>query len=188
MHASAIYFPELVNCIRIEYIAGMSHVAPDTVSPHGLAALLDQVARTTFGFAYGDGLNPAQWGALRYYAKAGPGARTVNDFVRFQGTTQGTASRTIGALVAKGLLARREDDRDRRRARLDVTPAGLALLESDPLLILAEALATLAPDRRAAVADGLADALGALLDRRAESQRPRRASTASRRASGSKGL
>src|SRR3974377_1180868 len=51
-------------------------------------------------------LSPAQWMALRFFARANSFSRTPSAFAEFQATTRGTASQAIKALEAGGGLAR----------------------------------------------------------------------------------
>ena len=74
-----------------------------------LTDLLDRVNRMTRGLQYAQGLNPAQWDALRFVARANKYSRTSGALARFLGTTKGTASQTVNALEKKGLLTRRHD-------------------------------------------------------------------------------
>jgi len=64
----------------------------------------------------------------------------VTGFANFQGTTKGTASQTVAALVRKGYLERVADKNDRRVHRLMLTPTGEELISKDPLQALAEAV------------------------------------------------
>jgi len=60
----------------------------------------------------------ADWGPLRLGALADR-----------MGTTDATASRTVDALVATGLVERLEDADDRRAVRIAVTPEGRRLID-----------------------------------------------------------
>lgn len=60
----------------------------------------------------------ADWGPLRLGALADR-----------MGTTDATASRTVDALVATGLVERLEDAEDRRAVRIAVTPEGRRLID-----------------------------------------------------------
>lgn len=64
----------------------------------------------------------------------------MTGFANFQGTTKGTASQTVAALVRKGYLERVADKNDRRVHRLVLTESGTELLDQDPLQALAQAV------------------------------------------------
>jgi DNA-binding MarR family transcriptional regulator len=136
-------------------------------SARATAEVMAQVLRTTSSLAFADGLNPAQWAALRYFGQASPSARSVVAFARYHGTTKGTASQTIAALSKKGLIERHRSERDRRSVSLVLTPAGRATLDNDPLNEIAEAIAGLPETHHVAIAEGLDQMLRTLLARRA---------------------
>ncbi len=94
------------------------------LSVRGLARLIEQVGKAAYNLGYTPGLNPAQWAALRYFDEATIERRTVTGFAQFQGTTKGTASQTVAALVRKGYLRRVGDKQDRRVHRLVITDEG----------------------------------------------------------------
>ena len=102
------------------------------------------------------GLNPAQWDALRCLASVNRFSRSPSAVAQWLATTRGTASQTVMALERKGLVARAADPRDRRVVRLDLTPAGLARLESNPLNAVVAAIARLQPLHAIALGQGLA--------------------------------
>lgn len=135
-------------------------------SARATAEVMAQVLRTTASLAFTEGLNPAQWSALRYFAQATPSARSVVAFARYHGTTKGTASQTIAALLKKGLLDRTRGERDRRTVNLELTPTGRTVLENDPLNELAAAIASLSDGHHRHLAEGLDQVLRTLLVRR----------------------
>jgi len=137
-------------------------------SARGTAEVMAQVLRTTASLAFTEGLNPAQWAALRYFAQANASARSVVAFARHHGTTKGTASQTIAALQKKGLLDRQPSREDRRSVTMNLTEHGRAILAHDPLNELAEAIAGLDDSQHEALADGLDQVLRTLLVRRAQ--------------------
>ena len=137
-------------------------------SARATAEVMAQVLRTTASLAFTDGLNPAQWAALRYFAQANASASNVVTFARHHGTTKGTASQTIAALLKKELLERHPSETDRRSIRLTVTAKGQATLSNDPLNELAAAIDCLTPAQHGALAEGLDELLRTLLFRRAE--------------------
>lgn len=127
-------------------------VSDPKLSSRGLARLIEQVGKACYNLGYTPGLNPAQWAALRYFFEATTDRRTVTGFANFQGTTKGTASQTVAALVRKGYLRRVADKNDRRVHRLILTQEGEALLQGDPLQILADAVEKLEEEDRWALA------------------------------------
>lgn len=112
-------------------------------SASALAELLELVARMLHSRGYAEDLFPAQWMALRYFAKAPPERRTASDLARFQGLANGPVSRTVRTLIGKGLLAKEEIQPRGRAELLDLTEAGRKVLVSDPTLELQQALAAL---------------------------------------------
>lgn len=135
------------------------------------AEVMAQVLRSTSSLAFSEGLNPAQWSALRYFAHAAGSARSVVAFARYHGTTKGTASQTIAALEKKGLVVRERSLQDRRTSSLIVTDSGRAALESDPINALAQAIAGLSDHHHRVMAEGLDQLLRVLLsDRRRPAQ------------------
>lgn len=137
-------------------------------SARATAEVMAQVLRITASLAFTEGLNPAQWAALRYFAQANASARSVVAFARHHGTTKGTASQTIAALQKKGLLDRQPSREDRRSVTMNLTEHGRAILAHDPLNELAEAIAGLDTSQHDALADGLDQVLRTLLARRAQ--------------------
>lgn len=132
------------------------------------AEVIAQVLRTTSSLAFSNGLNPAQWAAIRYFAQAAPNARSVVAFARYHRTTKGTASQTIAALLKKGLLDRQRSERDRRTASLELTAQGRILLNDDPLNELAYAVSLLDEDEHAVLVRSLDKILRVLVERRAD--------------------
>ena len=135
--------------------------APSDPSPQrSVAELVEQLARRASADAFSAGLNPAQWSALRYFERANRFSRTVSAFARYHGTTRGTASQTIRALVAKGFLRRTPAEHDQRSFRLDVTERARRRLATDPLAAFVDAAGTLPREECAT----LARSLGKLLE------------------------
>ena len=110
----------------------------------------------------GHRLTPAQWTALRFFARANRLSRTPSAFSAFHATTRGTASQTVKSLVALGLLERHRNEEDGRSIRFELTAAGRAALAEDPLRVLADRIDGLGEAERLrflAVLQGLAGAL-----------------------------
>lgn len=137
---------------------------------HEAAEQLLHLARLVQGGAASGGenkpaLTPAQWTALRYFARANRFSRTPSAFSDFNATTRGTASQVVKSLIGMGLLQRRVNEADGRSALIDITPAGRACLQGDPMTTLGEAIAALEPALRDALGQGI-NALAVTLARR----------------------
>lgn len=125
------------------------------ISASALAELLELVARMLHSRGYAEELFPAQWMALRYFAKSSMERRTASDLARFQGLANGPVSRTVRTLVQKGLLAKAEIQPKGRAEVLELTDAGRHVLQSDPTLDLEKTIAGLDESDREAMARGL---------------------------------
>ena len=141
------------------------------LSPRATAEVMVQILRATSSLAFIEGLNPAQWAALRYFSQANPSACTVTAFARYHGTTKGTASQTISALTKKELLSRRKDGADGRNVFLELTARGREVLVLDPINELSDAINSLEDGQLTALAEGLERVMRSLLAKRAISQR-----------------
>jgi DNA-binding MarR family transcriptional regulator len=115
-------------------------MAAQEPSAQTLAALLAQLGRAAYNIGSSEELTPAQWMALRYFARANRFSRTVSAFADYHGTTRGTASQTVNRLVEQHYLTRKPSARDRRSARLELTKKGRGVLRDDPLEALVRAV------------------------------------------------
>ena len=120
-----------------------------------VANLVNRLGRASHALQFASGLNPAQWDALRYLARANRYSRTPTALAEFLGTTKGTASQTLRALETKGFVSRSPRGRDRRVVDLEITGAGRELLKKDPIRRVEAAASTLSADASAAIASGL---------------------------------
>lgn len=140
--------------------------SPDPTPPGLLAEQLVHLARLAHG-AGDSGLTAAQWTALRYFARANRFSRTPSAFSEFHATTRGTASQTVKSLIALGYLKKGANEADGRSALIEVTEAGRAKLDQDPLADLQACIAALPPAARAGLGAALAQLAPALARRRA---------------------
>src|SRR5215467_14277735 len=113
------------------------------MSARETAELLLLVGRLVQAEAYDGKLSPAQWMALRYFARANTFSRTPSAFAEFQATTRGTASQAIKALEAGGYLVRQRSKADGRSVSLRLTDKSNEALERDPFEVLVRAVDSL---------------------------------------------
>ncbi len=130
------------------------------------AELIVHLARLAQSGAGEGALTPAQWTALRFFARANSHSRTPSAFSAFHATTRGTASQTVKSLVERGLLARQRSELDGRSIRFDLTEAGRRALRRDPLQALSRLLDGLPEAGRAQFLETLQRLAGGLADRR----------------------
>jgi DNA-binding MarR family transcriptional regulator len=128
-----------------------------------LARLLEQTARALHSASFKEGLYPAQWSALRYFARAQSPHRTAAALARFQGLAAGPVTRTVRTLAAKGYL--QSDSSGRRGRETAITAAGLEMLALDPLVPIASAIEDLPEAEATALASALELILRRLQDR-----------------------
>lgn len=117
--------------------------------------LVDRIGRVLHELQFVDGLNPAQWEALRFLARANQYSRSPGALADYLRTTRGTVSQTLIALEKKGYLRRARHPSDRRAVRLDLTTAGWAVLARDPLEAIERAVSGLDAEVGTALVRGL---------------------------------
>ena len=121
------------------------------MSARETAELLLQVGRLVQAEGYDGELSPAQWMALRFFARANPFSRTPSAFAEFQATTRGTATQAIKALEAGGYLVRQPFKTDGRSVSLRLTSKGKKALARDPFEVLVRAVDLLDAKERTAM-------------------------------------
>lgn len=107
------------------------------------AELLVQVGRLVQTEGYDGTLSPAQWMALRFFARANRFSRNPSALADFQATTRGTATQTVKALEAAGYLVRQPCKTDKRSVSIRLTSKGKKTLARDPFEILVRAVGSL---------------------------------------------
>lgn len=110
-----------------------------SVSPesHEAAHLINRLERLARASEQVGRLNPAQWEALRYLARANRFSRTPAALADYLASTRGTISRTLASLESKGYVAREASPRDGRSVEFGLTDNGSKALQRDPLLAMA---------------------------------------------------
>ena len=125
------------------------------MSARETAELLLLVGRLVQADGYEGELSPAQWMALRFFARANSFSRTPSAFAEFQATTRGTASQAIKALEAGGYLVRQRSQADGRSVTLRLTDKGHEVVARDPFEVLVRAVGSLNAQKQAAMRDAL---------------------------------
>ena len=129
------------------------------------AHLIDRLDRLARSGEAVDGLNPAQWEALRFVARANRFSRTPAALAEYLGSTRGTVSQTLISLEHKGHVTREPSSRDRRSVMLELTAMGSQALKHDPILALAADLDGATSERLETVVEVLRSALHAMITR-----------------------
>ncbi|WP_291732001.1 MarR family winged helix-turn-helix transcriptional regulator [Leisingera sp. F5] len=124
---------------------------------HGIRILINRLARIDSAAGWTGDLNPAQRAALEYLTEANQFSRSPSHVAEYLGTTRGTMSQTLKALVRKGYAAERRQKSDQRSISYELTEAGLAAVTgSNPI---ADAIGSLPAAVQAALEDGLLQSL-----------------------------
>jgi DNA-binding MarR family transcriptional regulator len=122
---------------------------------------LERLARLMRAADFGDGLNPAQWEALRYLARANRFSNSPGALTRYLGATKGTISQTIKSLERKALIAKAGRAEEKRSVALGLTEKGRDMLRRDPWRVLAAEAETLGGKTQRRMAKGLTALLNA---------------------------
>src|ERR1700685_958422 len=135
------------------------------MSARETAELLLQVGRLVQAEGYDGELSPAQWMALRFFARANPFSRTPSAFAEFQATTRGTATQAIKALEAGGYLVRQPFKTDGRSVSWRLPSKGKKEQAREPSKILGRAVDSLDTTGRTAMRRALHQVLSTLSTR-----------------------
>jgi len=124
-------------------------------SERHVAELALQLGRAAYGESSDESLTPAQWMALRFFARANRFSRTVSAFAEFHSTTRGTASQTVKSLVQRGYLTGTRSTRDGRSTTFNLTEKSRRQIAVDPFEAVVRAALSLTPVQRSRTASGL---------------------------------
>jgi DNA-binding MarR family transcriptional regulator len=113
---------------------------PPSIASYRAAYLIERLGRALRADGYAGGLNPAQWEALRYLARANRFSRTPAALAEFLQASRGTVSQTVIALEEKGLVEKTRSERDARSVALSLTESGRRMIEGDAERLLASAI------------------------------------------------
>jgi len=97
-------------------------------SRHHIRDLIERIARISAADEWSDDLNPSQWTALSYLARANRFSRAPSHVAEFMAATRGTVSQTLKALARKGLIEEMRSETDRRWISYSITETGTETL------------------------------------------------------------
>lgn len=137
----------------------------DDIAGPLIAAALERLARLMRAGEHAEGLNPAQWEALRYLARANRFSNSPGALTRYLGATKGTISQTLIALERKGFVSKAARPGEKRSVALMLTAKGEAAPSRDPWARLAADADDLGNKTRRRLAKGLRQLLGQELER-----------------------
>ena len=143
----------------------MTNDAEENDSPEAIIWPLERLARLMRSREHDDGLNPAQWEALRYLGKANRFSNSPGALTQYLGATKGTISQTVMSLERKGLIAKSAREGEKRSVVLELTPTGKEVLTRDPWKLLAGGVGDLGGKTRRRLARGLRELLSDELTR-----------------------
>lgn len=127
----------------------------DNIPGYPIAAAIERLSRLMRAGEHAEGLNPAQWGALRYLARANRFSNSPGALTGYLGATRGTVSQTLIALERKGFISKAVREGEKRSVALILTTKGEAALLRDPRARLADDAENLADKTRRRLAKGL---------------------------------
>jgi DNA-binding MarR family transcriptional regulator len=135
---------------------GIAMLARETVE------LLIQAARMADTTRLTCDLRPAEWMALRYFARANAYSRKASALADFEANSRAAVSHIISRLEQGGYLTRRQSQEDGRSFSLEVTAKGRTSLQQDPIGNLVQAVKSLPDQDRGALHDALREVLTGL--------------------------
>jgi DNA-binding MarR family transcriptional regulator len=145
-------------------------MAKDKVDVDSIAWPLERLMRLMRGSEHDGDLNPAQWEALRYLARANRFSDSPGALTRYLGSTKGTVSQTIKALERKGLVTKSQRANERRSVCLTLTETAKTALANDPLAAFSRTIDDLNGKTKRRLSKGLRGLLEAELTRQEQPQ------------------
>jgi len=126
--------------------------------------LIDRLGRIQAADEWACNVNPTQWTAISYLARANRFSRSPSHVADFMSATRGTVSQTLKALARKGLIVETRSENDKRSVSYSITNAAEQLLAKQG--VIEKAVSSLDDEAALSLRSGL-EALvhNALLDR-----------------------
>ncbi|MEP3347386.1 MAG: MarR family transcriptional regulator [Litoreibacter sp.] len=124
--------------------------------------LINRLARLDVARTWTGDVNPAQRAALEYLRDANQFSRTPSHVAEYLGTTRGTMSQTLKALLRKEYVREERSASDRRSISYTLTEHGAAIVTDEN--ILAGAFGSLSPTEVATLETVLSGGLKKILE------------------------
>jgi DNA-binding MarR family transcriptional regulator len=106
-------------------------------SEQKIRALMNRLARLDSASSWSGDLNPVQRSALEYLRDANRFSRSPSHVAEFLGTTRGTMSQTLKALLRKGFVEEVRSEIDKRSISYALTRSGSTVLQEDGVIAVA---------------------------------------------------
>jgi DNA-binding MarR family transcriptional regulator len=120
---------------------------------------LERLTRLMRAGEHENGLNPAQWEALRYLARANRFSNSPGALTRFLGSTKGTVSQTLKSLESKGMIVKSRRVNEKRSVCLELTANASDALNTDPMKAFTKSVDDLNGKTKRRLAKGLREFL-----------------------------
>lgn len=104
------------------------------------AILIERLVRSVYSGTASNGIQPLQWSILRYLPQAKERYRTVARISSYLGVTHAPVIRAANTLANKGFLNQKVYSEDARSKIYTPTAMGLAVLDNDPILKIAQSI------------------------------------------------
>ena len=124
--------------------------------------LINRLARLDGADSWAGDVNPAQHAALEYLRDANQFSRKPSHVAEYLGTTRGTMSQTLKALLRKGYVQEERSPSDKRSIFYTLTKHGSAIVTDKKLL--ADAFGSLSPADIATLETALGNGLQKVLE------------------------
>ena len=112
------------------------------------ALLMERIVRETYEDRASSAVQPLQWSILRYLSSAPTAEARVATIAKYLGTNHAPISRAAATLIERGLVEKSGGPNPNRTAPMRLTVRGKALLQSDPILKVADRILMLPEDER----------------------------------------
>jgi len=104
--------------------------------------LMERIVRDIYPSKKSSAIQPLQWSILRYLMRMPVDRREQRWIANFLGLTGAPVTRALRTLETRGLVSQQKSETDNRAKTFSLTDAGVAVLESDPILRVARLISS----------------------------------------------